>query len=172
MSSFRSIAEATPAQWAAIQAAQERRHGREYAWCLRLLRACRHISDEFAVDQLTHCLQVASRAERAGADDGLVLVGLLHDCGKPLSLTGHPEVAAGMLREYLPAGAYNVLLHHGEFLADETHGTSRREAFTAEPWYADAVAFAGWDAASFDPAYPALPLAHFLPRLRRLYRLA
>ena len=66
-----------------------------------LLGSLREISDGHAVDQLTHGLQTATRAERAGADDEVVLAALLHDAGRPLSETGHPEIAAAMLQPYV-----------------------------------------------------------------------
>jgi predicted HD phosphohydrolase len=170
---FRSIADATSDDWRAVCAAQDaNRHRREHDALLCLLHALAGVTDGFAVDQLRHCLQTASRAERAGAPEWLVLVALLHDVGKPLSLTNHPAVAAEVLRERLGERAYRVLLHHGEFLADHTHGTfTARDRHAGEPWHGDAVRLAEWDAAGFDPDYPALPLEHFLPMLARAYGL-
>src|ERR1017187_1423263 len=49
---------------------------------LALLESLSTVVDGFAVDQLTHCLQTATRAERAGADDELVVASLCHDIGK------------------------------------------------------------------------------------------
>ena len=48
------------------------------------------ITDGFAVDQLTHCLQTAALAEQAGADDELVVASLCHDIGKAVSVSNHP----------------------------------------------------------------------------------
>lgn len=164
-----NIQDFTPRDWARIGEAQRAHRRREYEWCLRLLAACGELVDEFPISQLGHCLQVATRAVRAGAGEELTLAALLHDVAKPLSLVNHPRVGAEILRPYVAADTFAMLLHHGEFLADVTHGTAGREQYHREPWYGDAVRFAGWDAASFDASYDALPLEYFLPALRRLY---
>jgi predicted HD phosphohydrolase len=171
--SFTSIHAATAEQWERIYRTQDspKRREREYLWAVRLLRACGEIRDEFSISQLGHCLQVATRAEQAGADEELILAGLVHDIAKPLSLLHHPRIGAEMLREYVSPSTYAVLLHHGEFLSDITHHTDRRSAFRSCPWFGAACRFAEWDAASFDPHYPTRPLVHFMPRLMRLYRL-
>ena len=49
---------------------------------LAMLESLAAITDGFAVDQLTHCLQTATLAERAGADDEMVVASLCHDIGK------------------------------------------------------------------------------------------
>ena len=57
---------------------------------LDMLRSLGDITDGFATDQLTHCLQTATRAERAGADDEVVVASLCHDIGKAISVPDHP----------------------------------------------------------------------------------
>src|SRR6202008_1999627 len=52
----------------------------------------------YPVSRLEHSLQVATRAEVAGADEELVLAALLHDIGDELAPYNHAEVAAGILR--------------------------------------------------------------------------
>ena len=42
-----------------------------------MLRSLAEITDGFAVDQLTHSLQTATLAERAGADEEIVFASLL-----------------------------------------------------------------------------------------------
>jgi len=59
------------------------------------------VVDGFGVDQLTHCLQTATRAEQAGADDELVVASLCHDIGKAVMVPNHPRIAAEILRPYV-----------------------------------------------------------------------
>ena len=49
---------------------------------LAFLQMLDGLDDGFAVDQLGHALQTATRAERAGADPELVVAALMHDVGK------------------------------------------------------------------------------------------
>src|SRR5687767_13799413 len=49
---------------------------------LALLRMLDGMDDGFAIDQLGHALQTATRAERAGADAELIVAALMHDVGK------------------------------------------------------------------------------------------
>ncbi len=46
------------------------------------------------VDRLTHSLQVATRAQRAGMGEEYVVCGLLHDVGDTLGAYNHPEIGA------------------------------------------------------------------------------
>ena len=55
-----------------------------------MLRSLGEITDGFATDQLTHCLQTATRAERAGADERSSSPSLCHDIGKAISVPNHP----------------------------------------------------------------------------------
>ena len=94
---FTRMDESTPEQWAHIGAESTKRqkHGGELV--LTLLRSLEKITDGFATDQLTHCLQTATRAERAGADPEVVVAALCHDIGKAISVPNHPAIAAEIL---------------------------------------------------------------------------
>ena len=76
---------------------------------------CREITDGFATDQLTHCLQTATLAERAGADDEVVVAALCHDIGKAVSVPNHPRIAAEILRPYVRDEVYKMILVHQDF---------------------------------------------------------
>ena len=65
---------------------------------LAMLRSLADVTVGFAVDQLTHCLQTATLAERAGADDEWVVASLCHDIGKAVSVPNHPRIASEILR--------------------------------------------------------------------------
>src|SRR5215210_202130 len=62
-----------------------------------LLQQLAALEGGFGVNQLVHCLQTATRAERAGASEELVVAALCHDVGKVISLLNHPAIAAEIL---------------------------------------------------------------------------
>src|SRR5256885_14677968 len=98
---FTRMDESTTEQWMQIgtESAESQQHQGETV--LSLLRMLSTKVDGFAVDQLTHCLQTATLAERAGADDELVVASLYHDIGKAVSVPNHPRIAAEILRPYV-----------------------------------------------------------------------
>src|SRR5689334_13747494 len=55
----------------------------------------------FPVDRLTHSLQTAHRAERAGRSDQYVLCALLHDIGDTLAPRDHASIAAAIVKPYV-----------------------------------------------------------------------
>ncbi len=59
---------------------------------LALLRMLGGMDDGCAIDQLDHALETATRAERVGADEEIVVAARFHDVGK---LTGDDNVRAG-----------------------------------------------------------------------------
>ena len=129
----------------------------------------------FEADHLTHQLQTATRAVRAGADDQLVLAALFHDVAEVFAPRNHAGVAAEMLRPYVREEIYHVLRTHQDFQGryyNEYLGL-RADAYldhAAEPWYGLALTFSDeWDQASFDPAYPTEALEFFEPMVRRAF---
>ena len=62
---FTRMDESTAEQWAVIGKETFEHQGRVADRVLRLLESLAEITDGFATDQLTHCLQTATRAERA-----------------------------------------------------------------------------------------------------------
>ena len=112
-----------------------------------------------------HALQCASRALRASASDEEVVIALLHDVARPLSDVNHGEVIAYLLAPRLSSDAFEALFRHGTFQTDIIHGGRSTDQWRSRTWYPMARRLASWDAASFDPDYPTLPLAVFLPAL-------
>src|SRR2546423_923919 len=66
---FTRMDESTAEQWAVIGAETAEDQPRCADVVLDLLRSLKGVTIGFAVDQLTHCLQTATLAERAGADE-------------------------------------------------------------------------------------------------------
>jgi predicted HD phosphohydrolase len=142
----------------------------------RVLEALRKLDstlDGYPVTRLEHSLQVATRAEAAGADEELVLGALVHDIGDELAPYNHAEIAAAILRPYVRPKVTWIVEQHGLFqtyyyvhhLGGDRHA---REKLKGHAWYDACVAFCEWDQASFDPDYATLPLTHFEPLVRRI----
>jgi predicted HD phosphohydrolase len=166
---FRRMDESTAEQWAAIGAETMSHQGRVADRVLAMLSGLGEITDGFAVDQLTHSLQTATRAQEAGADDEMVVASLCHDIGKYVSVPNHPRIAAEILRPYVRDEVYHVIRTHQDFQGRHYYhyfggDPDARERYRDEPWFALGERFADeWDQTSFDPDYPTKPLAHFAP---------
>ena len=175
--SFTRMDESTLDDWVEIGAATSANQGRVAERLLDLLRSLADISDGFGTDQLTHCLQTATLAERAGADDEVVFASLLHDVGKAISVPNHPAIAAEMIRPYVRPEVYEMIRVHQDFQGrhyyhhfggDPDAREQHRSTLSADEWEL-AERFADeWDQVAFDPAYDTLPLEHFEPLVRRL----
>jgi predicted HD phosphohydrolase len=174
-SSFTSMDTSTAEQWGTIGAATMANQGRVADRVLAMLESLSEVVDGFAVDQLTHCLQTATRAERAGADDEVVVASLCHDIGKAVSVPNHPRIAAEILRPYVRPEVFHTILAHQDFQGRHYYAhfdldPNARDQYRDEPWFALAEQFADdWDQVSFDPDYPTEPLAHFEPRVRAVF---
>jgi predicted HD phosphohydrolase len=175
---FTRMDESTAEQWAVIGTETAQNMGRVADRVLAMLESLSDITDGFATDQLTHCLQTATLAERAEADDEVVVAALCHDIGKAVSVPNHPRIAAEILRPYVRDDVYKMILVHQDFQgrhyyqhfggdpnARETH----RDELTPEE-FALAEKFADeWDQIAFDPDYDTLPLSHFEDRVRKVF---
>ena len=129
----------------------------------------------FPVSQLEHCLQTATRAERAGADIDMVVMSLCHDIGKSISNSNHPAIAAEMLRPWVSDEAYWVVKNHQDFAGRHYYARmgldpEMRRKHVGHEHYDITEQFADeWDQVAFDPNYDTLPLVHFEPALREVF---
>jgi predicted HD phosphohydrolase len=177
-SSFTRMDSSTAEQWAVIGKETSANQGRVADRVLMLLESLGDITDGFATDQLTHCLQTATRAERAGADTEVVVASLCHDVGKAISVPNHPAIAAEILKPYVRPAVYSMILAHQDFQGrhyyahfggDPDAREKHREALDAEVFEL-AERFADeWDQTAFDPDYDTLPLEHFEPLVREVF---
>ena len=169
---FTRMDESTAEQWAVIGKETFEHQDRVAKSVLALLRSLASITDGFAVDQLTHSLQTATRAERAGADEEVVFASLLHDIGKAVSVPNHPEIAAAIIKPYVSADTCNMIRAHQDFQGRHYYhhfggDPDARAKYEGEPWFDLAARFADdWDQVAFDPEYDTLPLEHFEPLVR------
>jgi predicted HD phosphohydrolase len=177
-STFTRMDESTAEQWAVIGRETKANQARVADRVLLLLESLSDITDGFATDQLTHCLQTATRAERAGADDEVVVASLCHDIGKAISVPNHPAIAAEILKPYVRREVYDMIRVHQDFQGrhyyahfggDPDARELHRDTLDAEV-YELAGRFADeWDQTAFDPDYDTLPLAHFEPKVRAVF---
>src|SRR5881392_1648344 len=157
--SFTRMDESTAEQWMEIGAAHAANGDRVADRVLMLLRSLGEIVDGFATDQLTHCLQTATLAERAGADDEVVVAALCHDIGKAVSVPNHPRIAAEILKPYVREDVYWMILVHQDFQGRHYYhhfggDPNARDQYQGHAAYELAERFADeWDQAAFDPGY-------------------
>ena len=173
--SFRSMDESTAEQWALIATETFKHQERVAAKILSMLDELAGITDGFAVDQRTHCLQTATRAERDGADEEMIMAALCHDIGKVIGVPNHPKVAAEILRPYVRPEVVAAIAAHQDFQGRHYYhhfgmDPNMRDRYRDEPWFELAERFADeWDQNSFDVDYPTEPLSHFAPKVRAVF---
>jgi predicted HD phosphohydrolase len=141
----------------------------------RVLDAMRQLDNSYGgykVSRLTHSLQSATRAERDGADDELVLGALLHDIGDVLAPHNHSEVATAILRPFVRPEVTWIVEKHGLFqLYYYGHHVGlnqhAREVLRGHKWFDACADFCErYDQSCFEPDYPTKPLEHFAPLVR------
>jgi predicted HD phosphohydrolase len=171
---FTRMDHSTADQWAVIGRETFEHQPRVADRVLEMLRSLATITDGFAVDQLTHSLQTATRAERGGADPEMVFASLLHDIGKAVSVPNHPEIAAAIIKPYVRAEVYEVIRAHQDFQGRHYYAhfggdPNARAKYEGAEWFDLAAQFADdWDQTAFDPDYDTLLLEHFEPLVREM----
>ena len=129
----------------------------------------------FAVDRLTHSLQTATLAHRAGKDEEYVVCALLHDIGDTLAAYNHPDIAAGILKPFVSADNLWMVEKHGIFQGYfffHHLGMDRnmREQFRGHPCFERTAEFCEkYDGPAFNPNGETLPLEFFEPMVQRLF---
>lgn len=143
----------------------------------RLMESLRKLENSlsgYRISRLQHSLQGATRAQRAGESDEMIIAVLLHDIGDDLAPYSHSEMAAAILRPFVSDKLYWIVKHHGVFqmyyYAHHCGGDrNAREMYKDNAWYQDAIDFChNYDQNCFDPDYATEPLEFFAPILRRV----
>jgi predicted HD phosphohydrolase len=169
---FTRMDQSTAEQWAVICQETSDHQDRVADRVLGMLESLAEITDGFAVDQLTHSLQTATLAERAGADEEMVFASLCHDIGKAVSVPNHPEIAAAIIKPYVRPDVHAVIRAHQDFQGRHYYhhfggDPDARAQYEGAPWFDLAAQFADdWDQIAFDPDYDTLKLDHFEPLVR------
>ena len=176
--SFTRMDESTKDQWEFIGAEHARNGARVADRVLMLLESLGDVVDGFSTDQLTHCCQTATLAERAGADDEIVVAALCHDIGKAISVANHPAIAAAILKPYVREDVHEMIRVHQDFQGrhyyahfggDPDAREQHRDSLTPDQFELAAKFADEWDQIAFDPSYDTLPLSHFESKLRTVF---
>lgn len=172
---FTRMDQSTAEEWAEIGEQTRLNQPRVAERVLGMLRSLGDITDGFATDQLTHCLQTATYAQRAGADQEMIVASLCHDVGKAVSVPNHGSIAAEILKPYVRPDVYHTIKHHQDFQGRHYYGyfgmsTELRQQYRDEPWFSLCEQFTDeWDQIAFDPNGPTEPLEHFEPMVREVF---
>src|SRR5499425_1387813 len=122
-----------------------------------MLRQLEAQVDGFAINQLQHGLQTATRALRDGASEEMVVAALCHDIGKAISVENHPAISAEILKPYVSRETYEIIRTHQDFQGRHYYALmgkdpNERRKYEALPWFELACKLTDeWDQTSFDP---------------------
>jgi predicted HD phosphohydrolase len=172
---FTGMEESTAEDWAVVGKAFVA-HGQGLA--ARVLTHLRLLDGDFggfAVDRLTHSLQTATRAFRAGEDEEYVVCALLHDIGDTLGSYNHADIAAAILQPFVSEENHWMVEKHAIFQGYYFFhyvgmDRNQRDQFRGHPGFERTAKFCElYDAPAFDPAAETLPLEHFEPMVHRLF---
>ena len=170
---FVSLETATPEDWAKIDAPASREA--ELRWTcgnlLLLIEIGLGAKDTFGwpIGYAHHCLQSATRAYRANADDETIFCALFHDATEMIDAQNHGASASELIRPFVSKENYWMVRHHGVFqnFHARSHPTRfghQREMFRSHPAFDRTMRFcADFDECSFDPNYDTMPLDAFRP---------
>lgn len=173
--SFTRMDQSSVEDWMAIGGEVAKRQSGMPAIIKSMLLQLADQVDGFAIDQLQHGLQTATRAARDGASEELIVAALCHDIGKVISVINHPAIAAEILKPYVSRETYEIVRTHQDFQGKHYYALmgmdpNARQKYADEPWYEMARKFTDeWDQASFDPNYETLPLEYFEPMIDRVF---
>jgi len=129
----------------------------------------------YKIDRFQHSLQTATRAQRDGANEEMVVGALLHDIGDTIAPENHSELGASVMQPYISAETHWIIKHHGLFQGYYYFhhcGGDRnaRDRYRGHPMFEPTAGFCEkWDQNSFDPDYDTLPFEAFEPALRRIF---
>lgn len=173
--SFTAMADGTKQDYELIAKLEAEYHEGTTERVLDSLKALRGVQPGYQVDRYEHSLQTATRAERDGADEEMIVCALLHDIGDGLAPHNHARFAAEVLRPFVTPERYWVVDKHGIFQGYffwHHYGADRdeREKYRGHPCFEETALFCErWDQPAFDPEYESLPLEHFEPMVRRIF---
>jgi predicted HD phosphohydrolase len=165
-------------EWMVIGQQVMERQSRMPAVITAMLRQLEEQVDGFAVDQLQHSLQTATRAARDGASEELIVAALCHDIGKVISVENHPAIAAEILRPYVSDETYEIVRTHQDFQGRHYYALmgkdpEERRKYEGLPWFQAACKFTDeWDQTSFDPKYETPGLEFFQPMIERIFSIS
>lgn len=167
MAKFRKMSDMTADYYRLHRINIETEHERIFTnRILEMLQRLEDRRENNGLNQLQHSLQMATFAQRDGADDETVFCALCHDIGKFVSRINHASIGAEILKPFVSRESYLVLLNHDVFQAyhyNEYKGLNKNEfeKFRDEPWFPKALKFTAWDCEAFDPDHKTISLSDF-----------
>jgi predicted HD phosphohydrolase len=179
VTSFARLSDATVADWLEIEAVERQVQAERNAGegLLRLLRMQRDDpKDGWPINIYDHCLQSATLAHQAGADEELVFCALFHDAAELISPHHHDQVIARLVEPYVSQERCWMIEHHAAF--QNRHAVNHPfrdkkefERFRGHPAFQATADFCErFDAEAFDPSFEAMPLEAFEPIVDRICR--
>ena len=142
---------------------------------LKFMSSLNQTLEGYQVTRLEHSLQSATRAERNGESDEMIVAALLHDIGDELAPMNHSEYAASILKPYISEKTHWIIEKHGEFqayyYAHHLGGNrNKREKYKDHKYYQATIDFCEkYDQGSFDPNYKSFSLKHFEPMVKKIF---
>ena len=142
---------------------------------LKLMSGLNQSLEGYQVTRLEHSLQSATRAERNGESEEMIVAALLHDIGDELAPMNHSEYAASILKPYVSEKTHWIIEKHGEFQAYYyAHHLGGnwiiRDKYKDNKYYQDTVDFCEkYDQNSFDPNFKSFPLEFFKPIVKKIF---
>lgn len=128
----------------------------------------------FPVNNYTHSLQCATRALRRGESEDFIVATLFHDIGQEIDPLHHDKIAGRILLPFVSEANHWMVEHHQIFqLHFRTHSkfdVNACEKYRGHPHFEHALYFCeNYDQNCFDPDYDSLPLATFVPMVKRIF---
>ena len=129
----------------------------------------------YQISRLEHSLQSATKAEKSGESEEMIVAALLHDIGDELAPLNHSEYAAAILKPYVSEKTHWIVKMHGLFqtfyyahhLGEDKN---KREKFRDHKYYQATIDFCeNYDQGCFDPNYKSFDLEHFAPMVKRIF---
>ena len=68
---------------------------------IRVLKSLDNSLGGYKISRLEHSLQTASRAQRDGSDEEMIVAALLHDIGDEIAPLNHSQLAASVLKPFV-----------------------------------------------------------------------
>ena len=142
---------------------------------LKFMSSLNQTLEGYQVTRLEHSLQSATRAEKNGESEEVIVAALLHDIGDELAPMNHSEYAASILKPYVSEKTHWIVEKHGEFqayyYAHHLGGDrNKREKYKNHKYYQATVDFCEkYDQVSFDPNYQSFSLKHFEPMVKKIF---
>jgi predicted HD phosphohydrolase len=174
---FRSFAESTAEDFAAMQLYNDDTRCHVLELCLEHLDKLKHPQPASPVTRYEHSLQTATRAWRDGrdGDDEIIAAALLHDIGDFFSPHNHGEFCAAIMKPYVRPEVYWIVKHHEMFQGYHFFhhfGANRnaRDKLRGHPHFESCRQFCDdYDQTAFDANFDTMPLEAFMPALQRVF---